>query len=55
MKGVFASLDKLEKMLQGKDYLIGDRLTEADIRLYVTIVRPSFRSTGTTNSIPSDN
>ncbi|TDL25272.1 glutathione S-transferase [Rickenella mellea] len=39
VKGVFASLDKLEKMLQGKDYLIGDRLTEADIRLYVTIVR----------------
>ncbi|KAH9932939.1 glutathione S-transferase [Fomitopsis serialis] len=36
---LFASLDRLEKMLQGKDYLIGDQLTEADIRLFVTIVR----------------
>lgn len=36
---VFESLDKLEKILQGKDYLIGNVLTEADIRLFVTIVR----------------
>ncbi|KAL4079572.1 glutathione S-transferase [Scleroderma citrinum] len=36
---VFESLDRLEEMLKGKDYLIGDRLTEADIRLFVTIVR----------------
>lgn len=36
---LFESLDRLEKMLQGKDYLIGDQLTEADIRLFVTIVR----------------
>jgi len=36
---VFSSLDKLEKMLQGKDYLVGDKLTEADIRLWVTIIR----------------
>ncbi|KAL6302668.1 glutathione S-transferase [Sparassis latifolia] len=36
---LFASLDRLEKMLKGKDYLIGDQLTEADIRLFVTIVR----------------
>jgi len=35
---VFDSLDKVEKILDGKDYLIGDRLTEADIRLFVTIV-----------------
>ena len=26
-------------MLTGKDYLIGDQLTEADIRIFVTIVR----------------
>ncbi|TCD60738.1 S-glutathionyl-(chloro)hydroquinone reductase [Steccherinum ochraceum] len=36
---VFASLDRLEKILQGKDYLVGNVLTEADIRLFVTIVR----------------
>jgi len=37
---LFQSLDRLEKMLTGKDYLIGDVLTEADIRLWVTIVNP---------------
>ncbi|QRV91617.1 glutathione S-transferase [Ceratobasidium sp. AG-Ba] len=36
---LFASLDRLEKMIEGKTYFIGDRLTEADIRLYTTIVR----------------
>ncbi|KAF8741405.1 Glutathione S-transferase, partial [Rhizoctonia solani] len=36
---LFQSLDRLEKMIEGKDYYIGDRLTEADIRLYTTIVR----------------
>lgn len=36
---VFSSLDRLEKILTGKDYLIGDRLTEADVRLFVTIIR----------------
>ncbi|KAN0084243.1 Glutathione S-transferase, C-terminal-like protein [Tylopilus felleus] len=36
---LFDSLDRLEKMLTGKDYLVGDRLTEADIRLFVTIIR----------------
>ena len=35
---LFDSLDRLEKILEGKDYLVGDRLTEADIRLFVTIV-----------------
>ena len=35
---LFESLDRLEKMLTGKDYLIGDQLTEADVRLFVTIV-----------------
>ena len=38
---LFESLDRLEKILTGKDYLVGDRLTEADIRLFVTIVSPS--------------
>ena len=35
---LFQSLDRLEKILDGKDYLVGGRLTEADIRLFVTIV-----------------
>ena len=39
---MFISLDRLEKILTGKDYLIGDKLTEADIRLWVTIVRLHF-------------
>ncbi|KAF8182064.1 glutathione S-transferase [Pholiota molesta] len=36
---VFDALDKAEKILEGKDYLVGGRLTEADIRLFVTIIR----------------
>ena len=39
VKPLFESLDRLEKILEGKDYLVGDQLTEADIRLFVTIVR----------------
>ena len=35
---LFESLDRLENVLTGKDYLVGDRLTEADVRLFVTIV-----------------
>ena len=35
---LFDSLDRLEKLLTGKDYLVGGVLTEADIRLWVTIV-----------------
>ncbi|KAI5123230.1 hypothetical protein M0805_001319 [Coniferiporia weirii] len=36
---VFAALDRVEKLLEGTDFLVGGRLTEADVRLYVTIVR----------------
>jgi len=36
---LFDALDKVEKILDGKDYLVGDRLTEADVRLWVTIIR----------------
>lgn len=39
---LFESLDRLEKILTGKDYLVGDTITEADIRLFVTIVRASI-------------
>ena len=33
------SLKRLDGLLKGKDYLVGDTLTEADIRLYTTIIR----------------
>ena len=36
---VAASLDYLEKRLEGQDYLVGNRLTEADIRAFVTLIR----------------
>ncbi|WP_108259206.1 glutathione S-transferase family protein [Mangrovicoccus ximenensis] len=36
--GVFATLDKLEDRLTG-DWLFGERFTEADIRLFVTLIR----------------
>ncbi len=36
---LFASLDWLEDRLTGKRYLVGDRLTEADIRLFTTLAR----------------
>jgi len=37
--GVFAMLDELEQHLGSDKFLIGGRLTEADIRLFVTLVR----------------
>ena len=36
---LFKSLDRLETMLSDATYLVGNTLTEADIRLYVTIIR----------------
>lgn len=36
--GVFATLDRLEGRLDG-DFLFGDRFTETDIRLFVTLIR----------------
>jgi len=36
---VFGMLDELEEWLDGKAFLFGDRLTETDIRLFVTLVR----------------
>ena len=36
---LFATLDRLEERLDGHDYLVGDQLTEADVRLYPTLAR----------------
>jgi glutathionyl-hydroquinone reductase len=37
--GVFEMIDELEQRLDGRSFLFGDRLTETDIRLFVTLVR----------------
>lgn len=42
--GVFSALDRIEDIIaaqhsRGSAFLIGDQLTEADVRLYVTIIR----------------
>ena len=40
VKPLFASLDRVEDRLSdGREFLVGGKLTEADIRLYTTIVR----------------
>lgn len=36
---VFSTLEWLETHLQGKDYVVGNQLTESDIRLFVTLAR----------------
>jgi len=36
---LFQSLDKIEGMLSKADYLVGNTLTEADLRLWTTILR----------------
>lgn len=36
---VFEMLDALEQRLEGRSFLFGDRITEADIRLFVTLIR----------------
>jgi len=36
---LFDSLDRLEKILAGSRYLTGNDLTEADVRLFTTLVR----------------
>jgi len=38
-RDVFESLEFIESRLQGRDYLVGDQLTEADVRAFVTLVR----------------
>jgi glutathionyl-hydroquinone reductase len=36
---LFAQLDELEQRLAGRRYLMGDAITEADVRLFTTLVR----------------
>ena len=36
---VFETLDEVEELLRGRRYLAGDRITEADWRLFPTLVR----------------
>jgi len=36
---VFASLDYIERRLEARKFLVGDQLTEADVRTFVTLVR----------------
>ncbi len=36
---VFGTLDELEARLEGNAFLLGDRLTETDVRLFVTLIR----------------
>lgn len=36
---LFQALDEIEDHLQDKDYLVGDQLIEADIRLFTTLIR----------------
>jgi len=38
-RGVFQMLDELELRLSTQRYLCGDRFTEADVRLFVTLIR----------------
>lgn len=36
---VFASLDKAESILSKQRFIAGKRFTEADLRLFVTLIR----------------
>jgi putative glutathione S-transferase len=36
---VFDSLDWIDRRLDNQDYLVGDRLTESDVRAFVTLIR----------------
>ncbi len=39
VKPLFAMLDELEDRLDGREWLVGDRLSETDIRLWTTLIR----------------
>jgi glutathionyl-hydroquinone reductase len=42
VKEVFKALDRAKKLLEGKEYIVGNRLTECDVRLWVIAVRSSL-------------
>ena len=48
---IFTTLDWLERYLEDREYVVGNRLTESDIRLFVTLVRfdPAYFSLFKTN------
>ncbi len=48
---LFATLDDLEDQLSKQRYLVGDRLTEADWRLWVTLIRFDACYVGPSNAI----
>ncbi|EEB90785.1 hypothetical protein MPER_10964 [Moniliophthora perniciosa FA553] len=39
VKQLFTSLDKVEEILKSNEYLVGNQLTEADVRAWVTMIR----------------
>jgi len=39
IEDVFAMLDELESRLEGQDFLVGNQLTETDVRAFVTLIR----------------
>ena len=39
VREVFSALDRVEEILSRQRYLTGAQLTEADVRLYTTLVR----------------
>lgn len=39
VKNIFKELDKLETLLEGREFLLGSRMTEADVRLITTLLR----------------
>ena len=59
---MFASLDKAEEILSKQRYIAGSRFTEADLRLFVTLIRfdevnalvvdPALRARLATASVP---
>ena len=39
VRRLFGTLDRLEDRLSGQRYLLGDRMVETDVRLFVTLIR----------------